>query len=163
MGLGLENSGDLVELVGHGGGDLVVVADPDQGDQVDLSGDGVDLADAGEVGDGLGDLGDAGDVGLDEDDGGDHALTLGAARSAVTRSATCRPAPWVGQVHSPSTSMSRTPGDSSQRRRHSLSWAVAAGVGPTVGVTVSAEARRASTKACASAPGGIVPAAARRP
>ena len=54
---------------------VVVVADPDHRDQVDLPGDGVDLADAVEVGDLLGDLGDAGDVGLDEDDGGDHGQT----------------------------------------------------------------------------------------
>ena len=39
-------------------------------------------------------------------------------------------APATGQVHSPSTSTSRTPADSSQRRIFSVSSAVAAGAGP---------------------------------
>src|SRR3954454_9368372 len=72
VGLGGGHAGDLVEKVGHHVRDVVVVAHPDQRDQVDLAGDGVDLADALEVGDRLGDLGDPGDVGLHKDDGGDH-------------------------------------------------------------------------------------------
>ena len=70
------DAGDLVEPVGDHGGDVVVVAHPDQRDQVDLAGHGVDLADALERGDRLGHLGDAGDVGLDEHDGGDHVGNL---------------------------------------------------------------------------------------
>ena len=53
-----------------------MVAHADQRDQVDLTGDGVDLADTFERSDLLGDLGDAGHVGLHEDDGGDHGVTL---------------------------------------------------------------------------------------
>ena len=64
--------GHLVEPVGDDGGDVVVVADPDQRDQVDLAGHGVDLADAVERRDLLGHLGDARHVGLHEHDGGDH-------------------------------------------------------------------------------------------
>jgi hypothetical protein len=74
--LGLGHALDLVELVGDHGRDVLVLAHPHQGDQVDLPGDGVDLADAVERGDRLGDLGDARDVGLHEDDGGDHGLTV---------------------------------------------------------------------------------------
>src|SRR3954447_14289619 len=70
VGLGGGDAGDLVELVGDHVRDVVVVAHPHQRDQVDLTGHGVDLAHAVEVGDRLGHLGDAGDVGLDEDDGG---------------------------------------------------------------------------------------------
>ena len=70
------HAGDLVEPVGDDIGHVVVVADPDQRDQVDLAGHGVDLADALEVGDRLGHLGDPRDVGLHEDDGGDHVPTL---------------------------------------------------------------------------------------
>ena len=64
---------DLAEPVGDDVGELLVPADPDHRDQVDLAGHRVDLADAVELGRRLGDLGDAVDVGLDEDDGGDHA------------------------------------------------------------------------------------------
>ena len=67
---------DLVERVGDHGGDVLVLADPHEGDQVDLAGHGVDLADAVQGGDRLADLGDARDVGLHEDDGGDHGDTL---------------------------------------------------------------------------------------
>ena len=43
----------LAERIGRNRrpGDVVVVADPDQADQVDLAGDGVDLTDTGDVGD----------------------------------------------------------------------------------------------------------------
>ena len=140
---------------------------PDQGDQVDLAGDGVDLADAVEGGDLLGHLGDPGHVGLHEHDGGDHAAEVSgpaggpvargraARRTAPARRrdwstaswrARWRVAPPTGQVHSPSTSTSRTPGDSSQRRTRSDSSAVAAGTGPGPDATVSAAARRPSTK-----------------
>ena len=46
--------------------------DPDHRDQVDVAGDGVDLADPGEVGDVLGHLGDRVGRAVDEDDRGDH-------------------------------------------------------------------------------------------
>ncbi len=75
-------------------------------------------------------------------------------------------APPTGQVQSPSTSTSRTPGDSSQRSTFSVSSAVADGTGPGVpggSGTVSAVARSCSTKVAASAPGGMTPAAASRP
>ena len=70
--LGLGHALHLVELVGDDRRDVVVLAHPHQGDQVDLPGHRVDLADTLEGGDRLRDLGDARDVGLHEDDGGDH-------------------------------------------------------------------------------------------
>ncbi len=132
---------------------------PDHRDQVDLAGDGVDLADAVEGRDLLGDLGDPGDVGLHEHDGGDHegqaiepaarrASGRGARRTARGSDGTPRPrrggrrgdpAPATGQLHSPWTSTSRTPGASSQRSTFSVSSAVAAPTGPRPGSTVSAE------------------------
>src|SRR5688500_15982173 len=87
VGLGRSDAWHLVEPVGDDRGDVLVVADPDQRDQVDLTRHRVDLADALDRGDGLCDLRDAGDVGLDEDDGGDHGHTLSARlvdRSEVT-------------------------------------------------------------------------------
>ena len=67
---------DLVEPVGDDVGEVLVPADPHHRDQVDVTGDGVDLADPVDLGDRLGDLGDAGDFGVDEHDGGDHGVTL---------------------------------------------------------------------------------------
>src|SRR3954470_11792261 len=77
VGLGGQDPGHLVEPVGHDVRDVLVGLDPDQHDEVDLAGDGVDLADAVELGDRLADLRDPGHVGLDEDDRGDHVPTLG--------------------------------------------------------------------------------------
>ena len=144
--------GDLVEPVGHHGRDVVVVAHPDQRDQVDLAGDGVDLAHAVEGGDRLGDLGDAGDVGLDEDDGGDHgASASGPGRCTATRQVAAvveghqveprlrrrrRGGRGAGWRRRPGRSTRRRPrpggrpADSSQRRIFSVSSAVAAGTGP---------------------------------
>jgi len=56
VGLGAENAADLVELVGYDIGQLLVLADAHNGDEVDIPGDGVDLADTFELGDGGGDL-----------------------------------------------------------------------------------------------------------
>lgn len=72
VGLRRKHPADLVNVVRHQVGHVVVVADSQQGDQVDVAGDGVDLADTGDRRDLLGDLGDLGDVGLDEHDGSDH-------------------------------------------------------------------------------------------
>ena len=47
------DAGDLVEPVGDDVGEVLVLAHPHHRDQVDVAGDGVDLADAVEVGDRL--------------------------------------------------------------------------------------------------------------
>src|SRR6516165_562532 len=72
MRLGGEHTVNLVEAVGHDLCNLLVAAHPDEGDQIDLAGDRVDLADALERGDLLGDLGDSVDRGGHEHDRGDH-------------------------------------------------------------------------------------------
>ena len=72
--------GTLLMPVRHHVGDVLVRLDPDQHDQVDLAGHGVDLAHPVEGGDPLGHLGDPGHVGLDEADGGDHGPNLGHGR-----------------------------------------------------------------------------------
>ena len=76
MGFGVDDPRHLVEPIGDDGRDVVVGPDAHQGDQVDLAGDGVDLADAVDLGDGGGNLGNAGHVGLHEHDGSDHGVNL---------------------------------------------------------------------------------------
>ena len=66
-------------------------------------------------------------------------------------------------AQTPSSSTSRVPGTSSQRSTHSISSALAHGVGPGPGRTVSAVATRASTNGRGAAPRGTMPAATRRP
>src|SRR3954453_9373448 len=88
VGLGLEDPWNLVELVGDHRGDVVVLAYPDHRDEVDLAGDRVDLADTVQSGDRGRDLGYLGDLGLDEDDGGDHVLTLSTPARAAARPST---------------------------------------------------------------------------
>ena len=65
--------GTLLMRPGDDLGDLLELAHPDDRDQVDLAGGGVDLADAVEVGDRRGHLGDRVGGGVDHHDGGDHA------------------------------------------------------------------------------------------
>ena len=74
---------DLVELVGDDVGELFVLMHPNHGDEVDVPGDRVDLADAVDLGDGGGDLGNAVDLGVDQDDGGDHRPTLARGRKCL--------------------------------------------------------------------------------
>ena len=73
VGLGAQDALDLADLVGDHVGEVVVLAHADHGDEVDLAGDGVDLADARDVGDRGGDLRDPRGVRVDEHDGGQHA------------------------------------------------------------------------------------------
>ena len=61
----------------------VELADPDDGDQVDVTGDRVDLADAGQVGQGLGHLGDRVGGAVDEHDRGDHGTFLRSSASVA--------------------------------------------------------------------------------
>ena len=92
--LGLEHAGHLVDPAGDDLGDLLELPHPHDGDQVDLAGGGVDLADAVEIGDGRRDLGDRVGGGIDHHDGGDHAGEPSRARPApapaVTRSGRAR-------------------------------------------------------------------------
>ena len=72
--LGGGDSRHLVEPAGDHVRQLVVLADPDDRNQVVIAGDRVDLADRRDLRDDLGDLRDALNIGLDQDDGGDHWL-----------------------------------------------------------------------------------------
>src|SRR5262249_52876524 len=54
-------------------GDLIELADPDDRDEVHPAGHGVDLADPGQVGQGLGHLRNRGGGAVDEDDRGNHS------------------------------------------------------------------------------------------
>src|SRR5690606_13273797 len=67
---------DLVEPVGDDVVEVLVAGDPGDGDEVDVTGDGVDLADAVDRGDLPGRLGDAGHFCLDEDDRRNHQATV---------------------------------------------------------------------------------------
>jgi hypothetical protein len=73
---GGEHTIDLVELIGNNVSDLFMIADADHRDEVDLAGDAVDLGDAGKLRNLLGHLGYPVDSSLDEDDRGNHELTL---------------------------------------------------------------------------------------
>ena len=120
-------------------------------DQVDVTGDRVDLADPGELGDASATSGIRSTSQRDEHDRGDHGATLAARRHGRSRRDAGRgrassggrpdgrrsrrvvgeagsscpraPAPCAGQVQVPSRWTSRTPGASSQRSRHSVSSA----------------------------------------
>lgn len=72
MCIGLDDTGDLVDLSGDDLGHLLEFPDPHDRDEVDGASDRVDLADAGKVGQFLRDIGDRVGLAGDQDDRGDH-------------------------------------------------------------------------------------------
>ena len=65
---------------GHQFGDRLVIWQLADGDQVHITGAGIDLVDAGQVGDLLGGLGDRRGLDVDHDDDGDHVPILAPSR-----------------------------------------------------------------------------------
>src|SRR3954469_6650492 len=90
MCLRCEHTVDLVEAVRDDVGDLFVIADTDERDEIDLTGHRVDLADALQLCDLLGDLGNPVDSGGDEDDRGDHGVDPSADSPRATARSTTR-------------------------------------------------------------------------
>src|SRR5699024_7105655 len=72
LGLGGEHAGDLINLAGNNPCDVFVFTNPDQGDQIEISVDRIDLADTVDFGDRLRGLVDLTDLYLDENYCGDH-------------------------------------------------------------------------------------------
>src|SRR3954471_5436638 len=189
--VGVDDTGHLVDPPGDDLRDLLELAHADDGDQVGVAGDGVDLADAVQVGHRLGDLADRVGGGVDHHDGGDHDRepSRAGATPAVTRSGRARvdserssanglrsarlastrarkpvngPVPGTGQARGASTWTSRVPGFSIHRSTSSVSSTEAAG--SSAGPTgVSAVASSPGRVSRTDVPRGALPAATSRP
>src|SRR5258708_4880318 len=97
VSVGVHDPGDLRQPAGDHFGDLVELTYSDDGDEVDVAGDGVDLADAVQVGQLLGDFGDAVGFYGDHDDRGDHGPIVGASGRGSRRPRHHGQAPAVGE------------------------------------------------------------------